>query len=107
MSQADTESPILNDLSAKMRCGIFTNSQGEILIIHDKIIEGSIDYVEFDSQEQSFFLIYDDGRMQALGIEFNAQIQSNLQHGTEVTLAFIQNKAIQSSEKVVFLIRDL
>lgn len=107
MSDNSFESPILDHLSSKMRCGIFTNAQGEILIIHDRKITSTVDYIEYDPQEKSFSLIYDDGKMQELGVEFNEKIKDNLLHGSEVTLARMKNKKIISSQKILFLIRAL
>lgn len=107
MQDQNFESPLLENLGQKKRCGIFTNPHGEVLIIHDGVIEGVLDYIEYDPQEQGFYLIFDDGRMQQLGIKFNEKIEHNLLTASEVTLAFMENKIIQSSQKVILLIRAL
>ena len=104
MSDQNPELPMLENLNTQMRCGIFTNAGGEILIIHDQKIEGVIDYIQYDLREPSFSLIFDDGKIQNLGIDFDEIIKSNLLHGSEVTLAYMDAKTIQSSQKVLFLI---
>lgn len=107
MSDQTPESPILDKLNSTMRCAILTNSKGEILIIHDKNLDGVVDYIEYDPTEQSFSLIFDDGRMQDLGLEFDEKIKKNLLHGAEVNLVYMESKVIQSSQKTVFLIREI
>ena len=90
---SDFETSILSDLNTKMRCAILTNAQGEILIIHDQALDGTVDYIEHDPETQSFALIFDDGRMQELGITLDQKMKNNLMHGTEVTLTLMENKA--------------
>ena len=106
MSEELPEHSMFKDLSQEMRCGIFTNPQGEILIIHDKELQSEIQWVEYDPNEQSFSIIHEDGGIQELGIPFNQKIKDNLAHGQEVTLALMVDKKIQSSQKTVFVIRD-
>ena len=55
--------PVLESLSAKMRCGIFTNKQGEILIVHDQKLSGIVDYIEYEIADNKFYLIYEDGKI--------------------------------------------
>lgn len=98
---------ILNELSSAMRCAVFTNPHGGILIVHDRAIKGDIDYIEYDPEQKTFSLIFADGKMQPLGIEFNSTIKNNLLNGQQVVLSFLDNGEIQSSQTVAFLIRDI
>lgn len=100
------DSPILNDLGSQMRCGIFTNASGEILVVHDHALPAAVDYIEYDSDSDQCCLVYNDGRMQNLGVSLNQKVRNHIQHGSEVTLAYLENKKIKSTVKVVFLIRS-
>lgn len=106
MSEESPGNFIVKNLNQEMRCGIFTNPQGEILIIHDLALQSEIQWVEYDPNEQTFSIIHEDGRVQELGIPFNQKIKDNLSHGQEVTLAHMIDKKIQSSQKVIFVIRE-
>lgn len=96
--------PILENLSITMRCGLFTNAKGEILLVHYEDLPGDIDYMQYDPASLSFYLIYENGQMQKLGLTMQDRIDSNLVNGTEVTLARIEDKKIVSAQKIIFLI---
>ncbi len=98
--------PLLKDLNTQMRCGIFSNAGGDILIVHDQEINNELDYVEYDLSDDSFHLIFTDGRMQSLGIEFDPRMKSNLQQGKEVTLSHLKDKQIIASRKTAFIVRN-
>lgn len=93
-------------LNAEMRCGILSNAKGEILIIHDKPIRSDIQWVEYNPDEKTFFLIHMDGTSQDLGLEFDQKMIENLKHGTEVALAQIADGKMQSSQKTTLIIQD-
>ncbi len=105
-NQDPPQIPILENLSAEMRCGIFTNAQGKIMIVHDKPLASSIQWIEYCEIEDSFLLIHEDGHIQALGLQLDPKMRENLKHGTEVTIAYLLNKKIKSSQTVVFLIKS-
>ena len=105
-NQDPPQIPILENLSAEMRCGIFTNAQGKIMIVHDKPLASSIQWIEYCEIEDSFLLIHEDGRTQDLGVTLDAKMKINLSSGQEATLAFMQNKEIKKTQKVVFVIRE-
>ena len=97
---------IIPPLTEEMRCGIFTNAKGEILIIHDKDMPSDVEWIEYNTIEDQFSLIHHDGQTQDLGIKFDTKIKQNLLHGTEVTLALMLDKKIVSSHKAVFVIKE-
>lgn len=106
MSDLESKYAVLSDLNSQMRCGIFTNAKGEVLIVHDEEIKGSIDYVHYDLSDLSFSLVFEDGRTQNLGIELDGKIRQNLLQGSEVTIAFLDGKTIKRAQHVLFLIRE-
>ena len=99
------QSPVLQDLNAEMRCGIFSNAKGQIMIIHDQELVSPIQWIEYYEAEDSFSLIHEDGHIQPLGLQLDQKMKANLKHGTEVTLACLFDKKIRSSQTVVFLIK--
>lgn len=106
MSDHSSDLPVLTNLNETMRCGILTNSNGDILILHDMPLNGFVDYIEYDQQEDTFTLIFEDGKMQNIGIDFDRKMASDLSHGLQVTLGYFLDKKIESSQTVTFLVRD-
>lgn len=92
-------------LSQEMRCGIFSNSQGKVMIIHDKKLKNDLDYIEYDEHEKKISLIYMDGSLQDLGIDIPPDMLKDMSAGQEVDLLHLINGKITSSLKTVFLWR--
>jgi hypothetical protein len=93
-------------LNTAMRCGIFTNAKGEILIIHDQEIKGSVQWIEYHKDNNQIFLIHENGTSQSLGLPVDNKMQGNMLHGIEVTLAYLKDKKVISSQKVSLVIQD-
>lgn len=97
---------LLEPLNKEMRCGIFTNANGRIVIIHDQKIKKNLEWVEYDGMMQEMHLIYDDGTMQNLGISMPNGMLAKLSQGDLVYLLHLVGGEIQSSQEVVFLWRE-
>ena len=93
-------------LNEQMRCGVFTNAKGDVLIVHDQKISGELEWVEYNKTESTISLIQDDGGIIDLGIAVDDKMKKNLAHGLMVSLAFIQDKEIVSSQKITMVIQD-
>lgn len=89
-----------------MRCGLFTNAKGEILIIHDQEIGSPVQWIEYHKKDNQMFLIHENGVSQDLGILIDPKMQGNLLHGMNVVLSYLKDKKIVSSQKVSLLIQD-
>ena len=89
-----------------MRCGMFTTNSGEIVIVHDKEITAPLLWIEYDTSEDTFALIYEDGRSQALGWDIPANIKTDLTHGSEVTLAHLKDKQIVATQTLTFICKN-
>ena len=100
------ENPVLENLYEEMKCGIFTNPNGEVLIVHDQPIQSRIEWVEYDQNTNQFALIHENGKIQDLGIELDQAVIGNLSHAQEVTLSYLLDKKIKSSQTVVLLVKD-
>jgi hypothetical protein len=98
--QNTTQTPVLETLNSEMRCGLFTNKEGSLLIVHDKKIRSPVEWVEYDHCDESLSLIHNDGSIQELGLKIDKKTHGNLLHGKEVTIARIEKKEIKSSIKV-------
>ncbi|NCC61793.1 MAG: hypothetical protein EOM12_12835 [Verrucomicrobiae bacterium] len=101
-----TRFSIVEPLGTTMRCGILSNEQGEILIIHDQKIAVTVQWVEFNKNNNKLYLIHDDGTSQDLGIALDSQMKKNLARGVEVTFALLQDKTIVSRHKVSLVVQD-
>lgn len=106
MDDSNLSEPVLKDLKTEMRCGMFTNAEGEILIVHDQEITSPIQWIEYDEVDDSFSLIHENGHIQPLGLQLNQKMKANLLHASEVTLAHLADKKIKSSQTVVFLVKS-
>lgn len=93
-------------LNKIMKCGMFTNDQGDILIIHDQPIAQTVDWVEYRPSDQTFSLICENGSVQDLGIELDKKTKNNLSTGRGVKLAYIDGGTIQSVQTVHIIIQD-
>jgi hypothetical protein len=100
------QNSIINSLNEEMRCGMFTNKEGQLLIVHDKEIISPVQWAEFDTADNKLSLIHEDGSVQELGLEIDKKMQGNLLKGKELTLAKIENKKICSSMKAPIVIKD-
>jgi len=96
-----------SDLNSEMRCGILSNSNGEIMIIHDQPMSSEIQWVEYDYVEDIFSLVHEDGSTQNLGFEFDKTMKDNLKHGSEVILAYVQNGQIKKAYKTNIVIQSI
>lgn len=105
MSDYSSDFPVLSNLNDTMRCGILTNSRGDILILHDMPLSDPVDYIEYDPQDEKFTLIFEDGKTQDIGIDIDEKMAIDLSHGLQVTLGYFSEKKIQSAQTVTFLIR--
>ena len=98
--------PIAEPLNTAMRCGIFTNANGEILIIHDQEINKPVQWVEYHKKDNQMLIIHEDGQSQDLGLKIDKKMQDNLLHGMEVNFSYLKDKEVKSVQKVVLVIQD-
>ncbi|MGC3940948.1 hypothetical protein ACOTTU_24375 [Roseobacter sp. EG26] len=95
----DDDPFILPDLQTVMRCGVFSNGRGEVLIVHDESI-GSLLWVEINFDEKTVVLIFEDGQSQNLGLELDPRTISNLRACSEVVVAHLSDKGFGRSQKI-------
>lgn len=90
-----------------MRCGIFSNAKGNITIVHDKPIEqDAVQWLEYDTTDRSFSLIYQDGEIQKLGIKLDEKMHTNLFKAKNVLIAYIANKKIISKQTLTIIVKQ-
>lgn len=106
MDKTEKSPKAINDLKTEMRCGILSNRKGEIVIIHDQPIVSKIQWIEYDPNESDFLLVHEDGTVQNLGLPFEDKMKNNLQHGTEVILAYVVNGEFKTTYKTKLVIQD-
>lgn len=101
-----SDNPVLKSFSEEMRCGIFTNAAGDVMIVHDKETKAPVDWLEYNAIDNKISLIYENGTMQDLGIEISSQMQANLSNGIEVTLTHLADEQVQSVQTVSLVIQE-
>ena len=92
-------------LSTVMKCGVFTNSKGRVVFVHDKPIP-PLQWVEYDRMHNALNLVFECGRVQESGIELDHKIKSHLVCCKTITLSLIQDKAVVSSLSFPFVVKD-
>ena len=97
---------VLENLDNEMRCGIFTNSKGEVLIVHDQETQSPIQWIEFIPETKALTLVHEEGQIQNLGISVDDKMEANLLQAQEVVLAHLINKQIKSTQSVTLVIQD-
>ena len=93
-------------LKETMKCGMFTNDKGEVLIIHDQQLISEIQWIEYDPKEQNLSLILENGCIQNMSIELDEKTCSNLSNGIDVKIAYINDRKIQDVLTVSIVVQD-
>lgn len=102
----DDDAPILQNLNANMKCGVFTNADGTVVFVHDQQLPGEVGWVEFDPQQDDFMFIHENGKSQQSGVKLSKQTKKNLLEASEINVVLIQNKKLISQKTVSFIIHE-
>lgn len=95
---------LLPHLSENMRCFALTNSTGDVFIVHEKEVE--VDWVEFDTINNSFSLIHPCGEIQNLGVKIDKKMIANILAAKEVVLSLAKNGRLTKVNKCPLILRD-
>lgn len=106
MTDVESNQPISQHLSKEMRCGIFSNEHGQITIIHDQEIKESVQWVEYNQQDNQLFIIHENGMPQDLGIEIQGQMKENLIGGIEVIMLQLRDEKLVNHRSLTIIIQD-
>lgn len=96
----------IENLNKEMRCGVFTNSSGQALIVYDQEVASPIQWIEYDLSENQLYLIHEDGVPQPMGIDISATVKSHLVNSQEITLVKLSEKKIAEHNLVSLIVRD-
>lgn len=91
-------------MNTTMRCGIFTNAKGEVLIVHDREMKQSIQWIEYHVDNNRIFLIHENGASQDLGFQIDKKAKSHILKSTQVVLAYLKHKKVVSSVTVSLVV---
>ena len=100
-----SDAPI-NTLSEVMRCGVFTNAQGKVFVVHDRDITLPVDWVEYDEHKKKVSFVLEGGVMQDLGIEINNQTHSNILGSEEITIAKLNDGEFSAVQTASLIVKD-
>ena len=100
------ENPVLPPLAPDIKCGAFTNKDGDILIAHNIPLPSRVLWVEYDKPLNSFSLIHQEGRIQNLGIDMTEKMLESLVHGKIVQIAHIVDKKVKSAQRATLVVRN-
>ncbi len=100
---SEIEDVLLPALTQEMRSCIITNSQGDIVIMHEKGTQSNVQWVEYDVSLNALSIIHDEGRLQDLGIKIDKAMQENLLHAREVVLIKAKKGKLLSHQKAVLV----
>jgi hypothetical protein len=103
----DSISPVIEGMSQDGRgAAMLSSPDGEILIAHERPIEGVIQWIEYDVARNSFMIIHEGGRVQDLGLKINEVMQDNISNGRKVMLVHMVGGEIQSGQRALLVVRD-
>lgn len=97
---------IFDNLSDKMRCGIFTNASGDVMIVHDRPLISDVNWVEFDDGDNSVSIIYEHGEIQPLGISFDKKMVENLKKAGCIELMYFSAGQVIGKISVSFIVKN-
>ena len=100
---SEIEDVLLPALTQEMRSCIITNSQGDIVIMHEKGTQSDVQWVEYDVSVNTLSIIHAEGRLQDLGIKIDKAMQENLLHAREVVLIKAKKGKLLSHQKAVLV----
>lgn len=98
-------SHVTQSLKKSMKCGIFTNKEEQILLVHREEIIEPVIWVEYDKNNNTLTLVYEDGGTQDLGLDINKGMKDHLAQGKNVTLALLIDKEIVSRQETALVIK--
>ena len=93
-------------LKDEMRCSLLSNDNGDIMIVHDKPLKSQIQWVEFNPNDVTLFLVYEDGTNQRLGIKIPQDMIEDIKKGTSIKINQIENKTIKTTQETSIIIQD-
>ncbi|MFP4098086.1 MAG: hypothetical protein ACLFP8_06795 [Alphaproteobacteria bacterium] len=93
-------------LSDQMRCGILSNSSGQIAIIYDQTLEEPFEWAEYETSTGTLYLVHQDGTMQNLGLDIDGKMKENIAHGSQVNLLQIVEGKVVAHFETTLIIRD-
>lgn len=107
ISMSEEDFPILQPLESQMRCCMFSNAKGDIMIVHEDPLDGGIEWVEFHVKTGAMNLVHEGGRIQPLGVALDDDATKNLSNGQQVTLVhFDANKVLTSHQTKVMIVHE-
>tara|TARA_R110002072_G_scaffold242475_4_gene401227 strand:- start:68 stop:340 length:273 start_codon:yes stop_codon:yes gene_type:complete len=89
-----------------MKCGLFTNNSGQVLLVHRSPFELPVIWIEYDESLGTLTLIHRGGKVQDIGLKIDKTMKKNLSHGTQVTIALMPEQQIESTEKTVLIVKN-
>jgi len=106
MSNDPEDTPVLKPLNEEMRCSLLSNTEGKVMIAHDKEIASEIQWIEYDPESDHFHLIHEDGLLQELGLHFDKKTKDNVLNSREVVLVLVKDKTLISQRTAMIVIKE-
>lgn len=97
-------SPSSPDLNVD--CGVLTNEEGDIVLVHEHKITEEVDWVEYDKKEDQFIIVYKNSIPKLFPYEITPFIQSNILKGEKVIIGFLENEKVFSTHEVPLILRE-
>ena len=97
----------LSTLNDDMQCGILSNAQGDLMIIHSAELPASIDYVQYDEVTREFFMVDEEGGVKPMGLTLSDKSKNNIKLGTQIALLHLENEEIKAVRSVPILINTV
>lgn len=96
----------MNTLDSQTGCGLITTADGQVAITHERLLPGHVEWVEYDPKTTELSIIYEEGKIQSLGIALDKASAENLANGSTINLIRVKGAKAFSTREVVYIVKD-
>lgn len=83
--------PVLPDMAQDTDFSIATGVNGVVIIYHKNPFPEPVEYLEFDNETHDIMIAYETGRIQNIGLTFNANMISHIQSAHELFIVQVED----------------
>jgi len=107
-SDAHATHGVLPPMTSKMIIDMKVNREGNILLFHDTPLAGTLEWIEYDQHCNQVVLVYDDGRLQHVGLKIPGDIGTRLLHAQQAATVYKKNGEVQldDAQMVAVMVRN-
>lgn len=99
------DAPVLPSMAKTMDLEFVVNENGDVLVLHDKVLPDMISWVEYDMDFDSLTFVTINGKIFGLGYKVHEPFRPYLSKGTEINIVWMDKGAIADIAQVPLVVR--